>query len=220
MKLNQRFSLEIVESRFQICTVLKEYYQGNLLENQKNLEKAKKILSKQNEYLQNVYYQQGLALIEQVDPGAIYDFNKLFIGPAKLLAPPYESAYRNPEGLLMQQETLNVRNFYNLVGLTIDKKNIEPDDFIVIELEFICFLLSNIAKSLTNDNLSSYEYFSEKYKEFLERFLLQWIFQHCKDIIIHCHTSLCKGMALITQGFFETENFHLINKEGNLWVEN
>ena len=48
---------------------------------------------------------------------AEFVFNKLFVGPMALQAPPYASYYLEPEPQLMGQSTLRVQRLYEMAGL-------------------------------------------------------------------------------------------------------
>ena len=45
-----------------------------------------------------------------------HEYMRLFIGPEKLIAPPWESVYRSKSGLLFQENTLTVRDIYRRNG--------------------------------------------------------------------------------------------------------
>ncbi len=64
-----------------------------------------------------------------------FAFNRLFVGPKTLLAPPFASVYLEPEPQLMGQSTLQVRQIYQLVGLESPWKNIIPEDHLSFELD-------------------------------------------------------------------------------------
>lgn len=124
-----------------------------------------------------------------------YDFNNLFIGPDILKAPPYESCYLNPERTLMQTETMRVRAKYREAGLEVAKKNVEPDDFIGFELEFLLFLLSS--ESETHHNLIP---------QFMKEHLLVWYKPHLEAIRNNTQHPICLSMARILEGIMEYFN--------------
>ena len=68
------------------------------------------------------------------------DYTRLFVGPGKVLAPPWGSVYLNHDRLLFDENTLVVRQFYERFGMKIKEKYKEPDDHIGIELEFLAHL--------------------------------------------------------------------------------
>lgn len=121
-----------------------------------------------------------------------YSFNQLFIGPDKLLAPPYESCYRNPDRLVLQEETMQVRRIYKRAGVQISSMNVESDDFIAFELEFILLLFSD----LSDEKL-------EILHDFLEQHLFVWYFDHILDIRKGTDNPICLGMADILEGVMQ-----------------
>ncbi|GAA1644029.1 TorD/DmsD family molecular chaperone [Georgenia ruanii] len=68
------------------------------------------------------------------------DYNRLFVGPERLKAPPYESVHRSPDHLVFDRETLQVRAAYAQFGLAAPRLNQEPDDHIGLELGFLATL--------------------------------------------------------------------------------
>ena len=142
---------------------------------------------------------QALKMLEEVNETTIqtfeYDYNRLFVGPNKLLASPYESSYRNFEGTVLQQETLKVRNFYHYAGLQVADEGQMPDDHIQFELEFILHVLSDPTIQ-ENDRI---------YMMFLEKHLLQWVFKHCERIEQHSKNAITYAMALLLKEFLQLE---------------
>ncbi|HSO27591.1 MAG TPA: molecular chaperone TorD family protein, partial [Anaerolineales bacterium] len=68
------------------------------------------------------------------------DYNRLFVGPAKVLAPPWESVYLTKERLIFQEQTLQVRGWFRRFGLEVENLYHEPDDHIGLELLFLAHL--------------------------------------------------------------------------------
>ena len=66
-----------------------------------------------------------------------FAFNRLFVGPAALEAPPFASVYLDTEPLVMSKTTLEVREMYASIGLESPWKNRFPDDHISLELDAI-----------------------------------------------------------------------------------
>lgn len=63
-------------------------------------------------------------------------FNRLFVGPRALLAPPYSSIYLDgDEHKLMGESTLKIRHLYEMFGLVSPWLNKIPDDHIALELD-------------------------------------------------------------------------------------
>lgn len=219
--LNHTFNLTAVQKRFQIYSVFYSYYNATLWD-EVNWANAVYLIK---DYLANQYHDRmgaGLKLLENISAEAIaqasYDYYRLFVGPDKLLAPPYESAYRNPQGLLMQKETLKVRDFYKKVGLRVAKLGSEPDDHLALELELVCYLLAQAVKSRQETALTGVNYL-QIYWEFYQEHLQQWIFHHCEDVLKNSATAICRGMALVLKGFMELEKSELNSLRGGNCLE-
>ncbi len=72
-----------IEQRAALYEALSSYYAGNISAGETFIRLA------------NAYLQSELVLPPKEDDVG-FDFNRLFVGPQKLLAPPYESAYLSP----------------------------------------------------------------------------------------------------------------------------
>ncbi|CCH48414.1 molecular chaperone TorD family protein [Pseudodesulfovibrio piezophilus] len=65
-----------------------------------------------------------------------YDFNRLFVGPAAVPAPPYASAYQD-RPTLMGEPALEVRHVYRCLNLSVPDQGATPDDFLPFELDAV-----------------------------------------------------------------------------------
>jgi len=124
------------------------------------------------------------------------EFQRLFVGPGPLVAPPWESYYRSREQLLFEEWTYQIREQYHHFGLQFKNENNEPDDHLLLELEFMLFLV----------DLSLQETRAEKIVElissqilFLEKHLTVWIPYFCKRIIEHTNSQLYLGAAMLLE---------------------
>lgn len=66
---------------------------------------------------------------------AEFAFNRLFVGPMALEAPPYATVYLEDEPQVMGRTTMLARSVYEMVGLVSPWKNILPDDHVSLELD-------------------------------------------------------------------------------------
>ena len=64
-----------------------------------------------------------------------FAFNRLFVGPKALFAPPYASVYLEPEPQLMGRTTLKMREFYQLLTLASPARQQLPEDHLGLELD-------------------------------------------------------------------------------------
>lgn len=141
--------------------------------------------------------------------GLHWDYTRMFIGPYKLPAPIWESAYLNREGLLFAEETLAVRRLYlqyNLLSLQYGK---EADDHLGLELDFM-YQLSTLANNHAQDENSQLlqKVLADQY-EFLKEHLLKWIPAFGKKVIKHAETDFYKGMVKILNGFLTIDKICL-----------
>lgn len=124
-----------------------------------------------------------------------YEFNRLFVGPEKLPAAPYETVYLSPERTLMRQHTLSVREAYLDAGLVVDKKNVEPDDHFAYECAFAAYLLEQIEKeNEEGDGLSASEA-RKALAAFTDEHLSRWAPLHAEAVDSNTDSALCKGFA-------------------------
>ena len=63
-----------------------------------------------------------------------FEFNRLFVGPDHVPAPPFASVYLEKEPQLMGRTTLEVRELYLGLGLAVPEGGV-PDDFLPYELD-------------------------------------------------------------------------------------
>lgn len=71
-----------------------------------------------------------------------YQFNRLFVGPGQITAPPYASVYLEKQPVLMGPTTLDIRGIYASLELEVPDKGRIPDDFIAYELEALHVILT------------------------------------------------------------------------------
>lgn len=123
------------------------------------------------------------------------DFARLFIGPERLKAPPWESVHRSREGLLFDAETLQVRQWYSRYGLEAPRLNREPDDHIGLELEF-CAHMARLAIE-TPDARSDIE---ADIGLFLTDHLSLWAFMLAELMVEHADTLFHRGVGRLLAG--------------------
>ncbi|GIU25114.1 hypothetical protein TUM4644_20160 [Shewanella colwelliana] len=134
-----------------------------------------------------------------------FDFNRMCIGPYKLLVAPYESVYLSGNHQIFTEETVKVAQFYQQIGLIIDDSFNEPADFIGNELEFLYCLHAMASEQHALDKHEYVAALHELANEFLEMHLGRWITPFCEGIIQHA-----------TQAFwreFAKELLHFINEQ-------
>lgn len=149
--------------------------------------------------------QDLLALDDQVVANIRWDYTRLFVGPSKLLAPPYESVYCSSQRLVMQESTAKVREEYQGAGLAVLAQGEIPDDHVAIEFEFMKSLCAMALNTLEHEQWSELGLVLVRQESFLAEHLTQWIPRFTHDIQENANTSFYRGVAELTKEFVEDE---------------
>jgi len=136
------------------------------------------------------------------------DYLRLFVGLKKALAPPWESVYLSPSGLVFQQPTLEVRRAYLEAAFSHDQMFEAPDDHVSLELEFLAALNERIAAALDAGNVADADHTRSLRQRFLEHHLDLWVGAFARDILTYSTTSFWKGVATVLLGIFPPAGFN------------
>ncbi len=134
-----------------------------------------------------------------------WDYTRMFIAPAKLPAPPWESVYRDADHLHFSKETLDVRNAYRKYNLLPMDFGREPDDHIGLELDFmhkLCEMAKE--KARISDKTGLLEILKDQ-KAFLDEHLLRWVPDWTRDVVNSAETDFYRGMALLLDAFLKLD---------------
>jgi putative dimethyl sulfoxide reductase chaperone len=130
------------------------------------------------------------------------EYNRLFVGPNALPAPLWESVYIGREHLLFEEVTLEVRKCYHQYGLTFIRESKEPDDHIVIELEFLSYL---IQKTIDCEDVEMKKRLLGDQYSFLTNHLLKWCPSFCELLSKSTQFELYQGAALLLEEYLNLE---------------
>ncbi|MFF0745519.1 molecular chaperone [Streptomyces sp. NPDC004111] len=128
------------------------------------------------------------------------DYNRLFVGPERLLAPPYESVHRSEDQLVFEAETFQVRAFYARFGLTAPRLGREPDDHIGLELDLVATLCIRAAEALDRTGTTRTVDFVAALREFLTGHLLAWAPDFMEMVEAHARTRFYQGVGTLGSG--------------------
>jgi putative dimethyl sulfoxide reductase chaperone len=131
------------------------------------------------------------------------EYTRLFVGPHSLPAPLWESVYLGREHLFFEEQTRQVRECYQQHGLHFINKNNAPEDHIVIELEFICYLTQEIFES--EDDVHTKKLI-EDHTHFLNEHLGRWAPTFCEKLINETESPLFQGAAFLLNEYIELEH--------------
>lgn len=128
------------------------------------------------------------------------DYTRLFVGTGKVPVVPWESAYFNEAHLLFQEQTLDVRAWYQRFGLKAIKLYKEPDDHIALELAFMAHLAKLGLDALGAQDDAAFQEGLEAQRGFLTEHLLLWGPLWCNLVVEHAKTKFYRGIALVLRG--------------------
>ena len=98
-------------------------------------------------------------------------YQRLFGHTARGKVPPYETEYGRQEIFRQSQELADINGFYNAFGLTLVRSEFERSDHVSAECEFLSFLTSKEAQTLTAGDRESWEQARSAGKLFLKEHL-------------------------------------------------
>jgi TorA maturation chaperone TorD len=110
------------------------------------------------------------------------EYTRLFIGPSKLPAPPWESIFTGKESALFQRSTLEIRNFYRSQGFISAEYPHVADDHLAIELDFLAQLAGRAFEALGAGEARTAREALEAGREFLVGHLLVWVGRFTQDL--------------------------------------
>lgn len=124
----------------------------------------------------------GESFLQYSEEELTIEYAKLFVGPYELKAPPYGSVYLDPGRRVWGESTIEVVAMYKDAGLSIADDFKELPDHIVLELEFMFFLIYQEWKATERSQLNKALALRKTREQFLNRFLKPWIPSFCSKI--------------------------------------
>lgn len=98
------------------------------------------------------------------------EYNMLFFGPGKLLAPPYSSVYIDGLGQVETKTTKRVSEIYRAWGVQLNQDFKEPVDHVAIEISFLHQLNVIYAETGNLDALAQKQEFLIHMNKWLNKF--------------------------------------------------
>lgn len=136
------------------------------------------------------------------------EYTRLFYGPGRIPALPYESVYR--EGRRVYGEcTTAVVEAYRIAGLSISSDFNDLPDHISTELEFMFFLVLKEKEAFDKGDFETAEPFRARQEEFLREHLIQWICHFCDEIINNTRLKFYSALAILAKVFIISDFFRL-----------
>lgn len=151
----------------------------------------------------SVEHFQGFSA-EEIKRELNIEYNRLFVGPGHLPAPPYESVYltkseENKDGVVMGLSTLDVKKHYLSAGVTLDENFTDLPDHIAVELEFMSLLCMEEHSKMEQGDISGAEEMNKKQRDFIDNHLLNWISLFTEAVCNSTKSNYFKGLAQLLE---------------------
>lgn len=105
----------------------------------------------------------------------LVEYSRLFLGPFKLVAPPYGSVWLDQARTVMGASTSRVAACYRSHGLQLADDFHELPDHLAVELEFLSFLCFKEYESVQKNDMTEAKHLRAARQEFITTFLLPWL---------------------------------------------
>ena len=133
------------------------------------------------------------------------DYNRLFVGPARLLAPPYESFYTTPggedgRGRLRGPAEREVRATYLSNGFAMPETFVDFPDHVAIELDFLAAMADKEARLWEEGDEEGAMAVIASEDAFRERHLEAWFPKLKADIESGSQTDFYPAIAALVSG--------------------
>ena len=133
------------------------------------------------------------------------EYMRLFVGPQKLPAPPWESVYRSHQGLLFQESTLTIREIYRKQGFEAEGYPRVADDSLALELDFMGRMAEKAQAALAEDNMEALSEALTVSESFVRVHLLYFVPQMLERLSTTTFRLFYPQMLKILVSFMETD---------------
>ena len=128
------------------------------------------------------------------------DHDLLYGITANAKVPPFESVHRSEEGLVFDEETLEVRDQYRRLGLQAPRLNREPDDHIGLEMDFIAQCCISALTAIEQGANLAAEHYVRIGAAFTREHLLVWGPQMLAKAEEEAETDWMRGLEMLSRG--------------------
>lgn len=128
------------------------------------------------------------------------DYTRLFSGGLRSPVAPWGSVFLNDERLLFQEQTLDVRAWYNRFDLKAVNQYREPDDHIGLELSFIAHLAKLALGEAERGDERQFDQLLGAQRTFLSQHLILWGPLWCSLVEEYAQSDFYRGLALVLHG--------------------
>ena len=134
--------------------------------------------------------------IDLIDALAV-DYADIYV-THQLRAAPAESVWLDKDKLILQEPMFEIRDWYERYGLKAANWRTRSDDHLVLQLEFIAFLLER--EDIAPDQPA----------RFMDDHILRWIDLFSQQVSGYCSSSFYGGLALLTSVYLDELREHLV----------
>lgn len=115
------------------------------------------------------------------------EYTRLFIGPVKMIVPPYETFYapdneKGPKLLVVSQTAMSVEAAYREAGLVGSDDHREPADHFATEMEFLYFISKMESDAWMEDDNNAAKKWRRRQLVFLDGHLAKWGCEFCQAV--------------------------------------
>lgn len=128
-------------------------------------------------------------------------YNRLFVGPGRPQATPYESFYRDKWGLLMGPSARDVERRYREAGLKLAADHRDLPDHVATELGFMAYLSMREAEAVDGERGA----WLEKERSFLRDHLSVWLPLLCHRVKKASRHPFYTALAELTETFVRAD---------------
>ena len=135
----------------------------------------------------------------------LIDHSQLFVGPFKLLAPPYGSVYLEGDRKVMGNSTMDAARRYKAAGLDLSENHKDSPDHITIELEFMYYLVYKELKAIEQGDIEGTMDSLKDQIQFLHDHLGAWLPEFSDNIEKNAGTGFFNNLAGFTRTFINKD---------------
>lgn len=128
------------------------------------------------------------------------DHARLYGYTAVARVSPYESVHRGRDGLVFDEQTLQVRDAYRSISLRAPQYNREPDDHIGLELDFLAQSCVKAMGALDLGSVSDAQRYVAVGNTFFTEHLSQWAPDMLDKATAMADTHFMQGICRLTVG--------------------
>jgi TorA maturation chaperone TorD len=190
----------------------------NLLGNEPNKETLRQIIDQDTQKVLTLFsqgsdeYQQALRSLFSILEENLKDepaflnqlennFTRLFVGPGKVEADPWESVYLRKDAALFQPSTLEVRKAYVTQGFIPQQYPNVADDHIALELDFMTRVAEEADAAFATDNNIATQKYLNASRDFLTQHLLVWAPSFAKTLREAQHSYFYRNVGNLLEAF-------------------